>query len=185
MKPSKSCHRKLGLAKCREPLHWVSGAAGSVSKCLSSLVQFPLYNEHPSLTILVGNLIIKTHYILQGIFTNVIASTSAEKQQREGEVHLPHLTGLSIWRLVWARSLSSLFWQRHKAPQAGISACLRVQEWRDSHSPAVPAPPCWLQGKHRLCRLPRATEQSNLDFTKILLEQAPESSIHPMTGLAG
>lgn len=40
------------------------------------------------------------HYILQVIYTNVTASTSAEKQKREDEVHLPHLTGLNIQHLV-------------------------------------------------------------------------------------
>lgn len=73
---------------------------GHFFKRLSSLVQFPPYNEHPNLTTLLGNLIIKKHYTLQMIYTNVIASISAEKQQREGEVHLPDLTGLNIQYLV-------------------------------------------------------------------------------------
>lgn len=64
------------------------------------MVQFPPFNEHPNLTILVGNLIIKMHYIPQVIYNNVIAPTSAEIQQREGEVHLPHLIYLNIQHLV-------------------------------------------------------------------------------------
>lgn len=78
------------------------------------MVQFPSYNEHPNLSISVGNLIIKMHDIVQVIYTNVIASTSAEIQQREGEAYLSHLTCLDIQHLVWAGSLSSFSWWRYK-----------------------------------------------------------------------